>query len=65
MREFEKLKLTVADCRAINSAAIEIGDITVLSGVNASGKSTLAHHIHSLINLNREYKNFASSVASI
>ena len=48
MREFEKLKLTVADCRAINSAAIEIGDITVLSGVNASGKSTLAHLIHSL-----------------
>ena len=59
MREFEKLKLTVNDCRAVKSAIIEIGDITVLSGVNASGKSTLAHLVHSLINLNREYKNLA------
>ena len=63
MREFEKLKLTVNDCRAVNSAAIEIGDITVLSGVNASGKSTLAHLVHSLINLNREYKNLALEIA--
>jgi len=59
MKEFEKLKLTVNDCRAVKSATIVIGDITVLSGVNASGKSTLAHLVHSLINLNREYKNFA------
>lgn len=59
MKEFEKLKLTVNDCRAVNSATIEIGDITVLSGVNASGKSTLAHLVHSLINLNREYKDLA------
>ena len=58
MKEFEKLKIVVDDGRAVKAATIVIGDIAVLSGVNASGKSTIAHLVHSLVNLNREYKKF-------
>lgn len=59
MKQIEKLKLIVNDYRAVESATIEIGDISVLSGVNACGKSTIAHLFHSIINLNRDYKKLA------
>ena len=49
------LQLTVERFRAIASADIRLDEITVLAGINASGKSTLAHLFHSLINLNATY----------
>ena len=49
------LQLTVERFRAIASADIRLDEITVLAGINASGKSTLAHLFHSLINLNAIY----------
>ena len=59
MIETNRLRLEVADYRAVHKAEIVIGDITVLSGVNACGKSTIAHLFHSLVNLNRDYERFA------
>ena len=58
-----KLRLEVNGYRAVNSAKIEIGDFTVLSGVNACGKSTLAHLVHSLVNLSRDYATMACDYA--
>lgn len=58
-----KLRLVVKGCRAVNDATIEVGDITVLSGINACGKSTLAHLVHVLVNLNRDYARLASDYA--
>ena len=49
------LQLTVERFRAIANADIQLDEITVLAGINASGKSTLAHLFHSLINLNAIY----------
>lgn len=43
MVQTEKLRLEVDNYRAIRHANVTIGDIAVLSGVNASGKSTIAH----------------------
>ena len=57
------LRLVVEHCRAVNHADITIGDMTVLSGVNACGKSTVAHLVHVLINLNRDYENLACDKA--
>ena len=53
------LRLVVDHFRAVNHADISIGDMTVLSGVNACGKSTIAHLVHSLVNLNRDYEDLA------
>jgi len=58
-----KLRLVVNGCRAVSSANIQIGDITVLSGVNACGKSTLAHLVHTLVNLSRDYASLACDYA--
>ena len=48
------LRLAVKNLRAVSDAAIELKDITVLSGVNACGKSTLSktlyHILHTAIN---------------
>jgi len=49
------LQLAVERFRAVNKANICLDEITVLAGVNASGKSTLAHLFHSLVNLNAVY----------
>lgn len=49
------LQLDVEHFRAIAKASICVDEITVLAGVNASGKSTLAHLFHSLVNLNAVY----------
>ena len=51
--------LRVKDCRAIANADIKLDEITVLAGVNASGKSTLAHIFHALVNLNAIYPSLA------
>lgn len=49
------LQLDIDHFRAIGKASICLDEITVLAGVNASGKSTLAHLFHSLVNLNAVY----------
>lgn len=50
-----KYKLLVQNSKAIKSADIELDSITVLSGINASGKSTLARMIHQIVNLSARY----------
>ena len=50
-----KYRLLVRNSKAIKSADIELESITVLSGVNASGKSTLARMIHQIVNLSARY----------
>ena len=58
-----ELCLTVRHHRAINNATIKIGDITVLSGVNASGKSSIAHLFHSLVNFSASFESLAQTFA--
>ena len=53
------LKLRLENYKAIRDATIALDDITVLSGVNASGKSTIAHAFHSIINLSATYNEWA------
>lgn len=54
MKDFQ-YHLSVHDCRAIKSAEIDLSEITVLTGVNASGKSTLARMFRDLVELSSEY----------
>ena len=49
------LRLKLKNFRAIANADIELADLTVLSGVNASGKSTIARIFHNFVELNRNY----------
>lgn len=49
------LRLKLKNFRAIADADIELADLTVLSGVNASGKSTIARLFHNFVELNRNY----------
>lgn len=55
MKDF-KYHLSVRDCRAIGAAEIDLAEITVLSGVNASGKSTIARMFRDLVELSAEYE---------
>ncbi len=55
MNDF-KYHLSVRDCRAIKSAEIDLSEITVLAGVNASGKSTIARMFRDLVELSAEYE---------
>lgn len=50
-----KYFLSVRNSKAVASADVALDSITVLSGVNASGKSTLARILHEIINLNAQY----------
>lgn len=50
-----KYFLKVEKSKAIYKAGIALDSITVLSGVNASGKSTLARMIHQIVNLSGCY----------
>lgn len=45
----------VRESKAIGSADIELDTITVLTGVNACGKRTLARMIHEIVNLSAIY----------
>ena len=49
------LSLHIENCRAIREADIRLDEITVLTGINASGKSTIAHIFSSLIGLSENY----------
>ena len=55
MKDF-RYHLSVHDCRAIKSAEIDLSEITVLTGINASGKSTIARMFRDLIELSAEYE---------
>lgn len=50
-----KYLLTVKGSKAIHTAKIGLDSITVLSGVNACGKSTLARILHQIVNLSSMY----------
>lgn len=50
-----KYLLTVKGSKAIHAAKIGLDSITVLSGVNACGKSTLARILHQIVNLSSMY----------
>ena len=53
------LTLKLENYKAIRDATVALDDITVLSGVNASGKSTIAHVFHGIINLSATYNEWA------
>lgn len=55
MKDF-RYHLSVHDCRAIKSAEIDLSEITVLAGINASGKSTIARMFRDLVELSAEYE---------
>lgn len=46
---------SVRNSKAIKSADIAIDAITVLTGINASGKSTIARMVHEIVNLSAIY----------
>lgn len=61
--ENHKFTLSVRNSKAIESADIELDEITVLSGVNAAGKSTLARMVNMLVNLSQNYPILAQKAA--
>ena len=54
------LTLHVRNFRAIKSADIELAGLTVLAGVNSSGKSTLVRLFHRLICIEANFNGFAA-----
>ena len=54
------LNLHVRNFRAVKSADIELSGLTVLAGVNSSGKSTLVRLFHRLICIEAEYDGYAA-----
>lgn len=61
--EDHKFTLSVRNSKAIESADIVLDEITVLTGVNAAGKSTLARMVNMLVNLSQNYPMLAQKVA--
>lgn len=59
------LRLKLKNFRAIADADIELADLTVLSGVNASGKSTVARLFHNIVELNRNYTLWCEKTAFV
>jgi len=55
--------LSVRGSKAIESADIVLDEITVLSGVNAAGKSTIARMFNLLVNLSQNYPVMAQRQA--
>lgn len=56
-------KLTVVNSKAIESATIKLDTITVLSGVNAAGKSTIARMLNLMVNMSANYSLLAKRMA--
>ncbi len=56
MKDNSDFVLTINECRAISSAEIKLSDVTVLAGVNASGKSTIARLFRDIIETSVEYE---------
>lgn len=57
------LRVHLEGYRAIAKADIALAELTVLTGVNASGKSTLARLFHHVVEFNRNFEAFASLAA--
>lgn len=55
------LSVHVRNFRAIRSADIELSGLTVLAGVNSSGKSTLARLFHRLVCVEANYEAYAAN----
>lgn len=55
-----RINLHVRNFRAIESADIELADLTVLAGVNSSGKTTLARLFHRLVCIEADYDGYAA-----
>lgn len=53
-----KYNFKIADYHAIREADIEINGITVLSGINGCGKSTLSRWLYYLVNGANQFDNF-------
>ena len=53
-----KYKYTIRNYHAIKEAEIKIDGITVLSGINGCGKSTLSRWLYYLVNGAKEFDNF-------
>ncbi|MDO5666096.1 MAG: AAA family ATPase, partial [Bacteroidia bacterium] len=51
------LKIILKDIRAINSAEITLDGITVITGENGSGKSTVSKLTYNLFKINLDYDN--------
>lgn len=49
------VKIKITNYGPIKSATIALADLTVLAGVNASGKSTIAKLFHTIVEINRNY----------
>lgn len=50
-----KYFLSIRDSKAVHMADIALDNLTVLTGVNASGKSTIARMLHEIVNLSAIY----------
>ena len=61
--ENHKFTLSVRGSKAVESADIVLDEITVLSGVNAAGKSTLARMMNLLVNMSQNYPSLAQKAA--
>lgn len=59
----EGLRVQVRNYKAIAEADVCLADLTVLSGVNASGKSTLARLFHHTVEVNRNFDAAAATAA--
>ena len=57
------ITLHVRNFRAIKSADVELADLTVLAGVNSSGKSTLVRLFHRLVCIEAEYEGYATNAS--
>lgn len=57
------LRVHLEGYRAIEKADIALAELTVLTGVNASGKSTLARLFHHTVETNRNFATRATRVA--
>lgn len=56
------LHVHIENYKAIKSADIELADLTVLAGVNASGKSTIARLFHRLVCIEANYERYAAEM---
>ena len=60
----DQIKLSVKDFRAIKEADIKLNGITVVSGVNGCGKSTLSKFLYYTFFLANDYDNIAKNQLS-
>lgn len=59
------LRIELRNYMAVRKADIELADLTVLAGVNASGKSTIARIFHTVVETNRNYEVKADGASLI